>query len=284
MVSSTGAQNYPVTIIIGTGDEPSIEFTADAYQIAKGECTTLHWRVTDVSAVYLNNQGVSGVDSREECPKADTTYELRVEETNGATTTKRLTISVVPADTVPIRFWADQYTLKTGDCTTLRWNVQKVSDVFLDEQGVDGVSSKPNVCPSGTQFYTLRVTDNSNQSTTRRLTLVGTTPMLSSPEVIAQGVVNDVAREQDIDTTQDGDQGGYSVVIDGVNPLFTGTQGWLETEVVLTVSDSLLSQGQASPVDWPINSGQQVEFRAACDGTDCYLMRSPGTYLRLRSG
>jgi hypothetical protein len=285
VVSSTGTQNYPVTIIIGTGDEPSIEFTADAYQIAKGECTTLRWRVTDVRAVYLDNQGVPGEYSQQVCPEANTTYELRVEDADGAdgaTTTKRLTISVVPADTVPMRFWADQYTLKTGDCTTLRWDVQKVSDVFLDGLGVPGVSSK-QVCPSGTPFYTLSVTDNSGQVTKRVLTLIGTTPDLSAAEVIAQGIVNDVAREQDIDTTQDGDQGGYTLVIGGINPLFTGTQGWLKDEVTLTVPNSLISQDQAGPVDWPVNSTQQVEFRAACDGAKCYLMQSPGSYLRLRS-
>lgn len=283
VVSSSGAQDYPVTIVVGTGAEPAIEFTAETYQIAKGQCTTLHWRVTGVRAVYLNNQGVPGESSQQVCPEASITYELRVEDTNGAITIKRLNIAVVPANTVAIRFWADQYTLKPGDCTTLHWNVQNVREVFLDEQGVPGVSSKP-ACPAGTQYYRLRVTDNAGQSVTRDLTLMGNIPTLSAAEVIAQGIVNNVSRVADIDTTQDGDQPGYSVMIDGINPLFTGTLGWLKTVVTLTVPEQLTTQGPAGPVDWPLNSGQQVEFRAACDGTKCYLLESPGQYLRSRSG
>ena len=50
------------------------------------------------------------------------------------TTTKNTVIKVVSADSPIMRFWADQYSLPSGACTTLVWNVQNVQEVYLDDQ------------------------------------------------------------------------------------------------------------------------------------------------------
>jgi hypothetical protein len=280
--SSAGTQDYCVTIVVQSGSHLPIEFSADAYQIRKGECTILRWRVTGASAVYLNNVGVAGESSQQVCPEANTTYELRVVGSDGTTTTKRVTISVVSADEPILHFWADQYTLAANACTVLSWNVQNVQEVYLDDQAVLGQGSK-SVCPQPNQLYTLRVTDNAGDSIERYIKLFIGDPALAGPEVIAQGIVNDLIQAIDMDPGQPGDQPGYRLVIDGVNALFTGTPGWGQTAVVLGVPQSLIERGQAGPVDWPIHPGQQVEFRAMCDGPNCIVNAGQGSYLRLRS-
>ena len=57
---------------------PTIDFWADEGHIVRGECTTLHWRVENVQAVYYQGEGVSGYGDRQECPQQTTTYELYV--------------------------------------------------------------------------------------------------------------------------------------------------------------------------------------------------------------
>ena len=130
VVSSAGTQEYPATITVSAEDQLAIEFVFDTYQVIKGQCANLHRWVTNVQKVFFDNQGVAG-ESTQLCPETDTTYELRVEDGNDAITRKRILIRVLPADSFPMRFWADRYTLQPGACTTLHWNVQNVSEVYL---------------------------------------------------------------------------------------------------------------------------------------------------------
>ncbi len=177
--SSAGTQDYCVTIVVESGSHPPIAFSADAYQIRRGECTTLRWRVTGARAVYLNNVGVAGESSQQVCPEVNTLYELRIVSTDGATTTKRITISVVSADEPILHFWADQYTLAANACTVLSWNVRGVREVYLDDQAVPGQGSK-SVCPQPNQLYTLRVTDNAGDSIERYITFFVGDPALAA--------------------------------------------------------------------------------------------------------
>ena len=96
--SSSGTQDRTVTLTVGAGNtRAAVEFTADATQVIKGQCTVLRWRAVDVREVFLNNDGVAGESSQEVCPEVTTPYELRVINTDGTTTTKRLTVTVVAA-------------------------------------------------------------------------------------------------------------------------------------------------------------------------------------------
>jgi len=285
VTSSAGTQDRTVTLTVGASPtQAAVEFSADATQVILGQCTMLRWRAVNVSTVYLNNAGVAGESSQQVCPQVNTTYELRVESTDGAITTKRITISVVPADKPILHFFADQYTLAANACTVLNWDVQNVQEVFLDEQPVLGQGSK-SVCPQGNQYYTLRVTDNSGESIERSITLFVGAPFLSAPEVIAHGIVNQVTSMIDTDPILAGDQQGYRLVIDGINALYTGKAGWGQSAVTLMVQQSDISSNSnaEAPVDWPINPGQQVEFRAPCEGANCYVRTDQGSYLHLRS-
>lgn len=282
VTTAAGTQDRTVTITVTSGAQAAIEFTADSYQITAGECTTLRWRVTDVRAVYLNNEGVAGEATRQVCPAATSDYELRVESNAGVVTTKRITILVLEGSSAAIRFWSEQYTLRAGTCTTLHWRVQNVREVYLDDVGQPGVGSS-QACPAGNQFYTLRVVNNAGESITREISLEAGDPELGSGEVIAQGVVSAVSRATDLDPTTLGDQTGYLLTIDGINPLFTTTAGWTSTVVSLRVLDGYTQIGVGGPVDWPINAGQQVEFRAVCENSTCTLQIALNSYLFLRS-
>jgi hypothetical protein len=80
-----------------------VRFWADSEEIEAGGCTTLHWQVEHVTAVYLNGEGEAGEGSREVCPKATSmTYVLHVEAPSGNQDVS-ITILVVapPPDTTP---------------------------------------------------------------------------------------------------------------------------------------------------------------------------------------
>jgi hypothetical protein len=283
--SSSGIQDRTVTLTVGADNtQAAVEFTADATQVIKGLCTVLRWRAVDVRAVYLSNLGVAGESSKDVCPEVTTSYELRVINTDGTTTTKRLTVTVVPVDSPILRFWADQYTLAENACTALTWNVQNVQEVYLDDQPQRGQDSK-SVCPRANQVYTLRVIDNSGATIERQIAPSVGVPALSDQEVIAHGIVNEVAQTIDTDVNEAGDQPGYRVVIDGINPLYTGTTGWGLSAVTLMVPDADIPSGPNADasVDWPVNPGQQVEFRAFCVSANCYVRTNEESYLRWRS-
>jgi len=61
--------------------------------------------------------------------------------------------AIVPAQ---INFRADQTTITRGQCTTLRWDVDNATAVFLEGNGVQGHGTQ-QVCPNNPTTYTLRV-------------------------------------------------------------------------------------------------------------------------------
>jgi protein-disulfide isomerase len=58
-------------------------FWADRYRLGPGECTVLHWSVTNAREVYLNAQGVPGQGTQQVCPAVTQTYVLRVARAGG---------------------------------------------------------------------------------------------------------------------------------------------------------------------------------------------------------
>ena len=291
VTSSSGNQDYNLTIAVQEGGQPTVVFFAENNTILEGECTTLHWETSDVSAVYLDESGVAGTATKEVCPEATTTYTLRVERSGSASVKKSVTVKVLPADQIAMQFWAEQYSLQPGKCTNLRWQVEDVEAVYLTttagEKGVAGIGTE-QVCPTGaSQFYTLRAeADGGDRTATKRLTLSVLDPNssgLQPNEVVAQGIVNSVSAITDADPVTTGSQPGFQVVIDGLNPLFKGTGECCQTVVNLQVTQK---QIDASPqiVDWPVNAGQFAEFRGACSGNACTMPVTPRPfYFKLRS-
>ncbi len=56
----------------------AIQFWADHDTVARGQCTTLRWRVENAQAVYFQGQGVPGSGDQQVCPAQTTVYGLRV--------------------------------------------------------------------------------------------------------------------------------------------------------------------------------------------------------------
>lgn len=80
---------------------PTIQFTADSTVINQGQCTTLRWSVQNVQAVWVYPLGqpfdqfpVTGEGSQEVCPSFTTTYELRVQRTDGVVELRQVTVNV----------------------------------------------------------------------------------------------------------------------------------------------------------------------------------------------
>jgi hypothetical protein len=148
----------------------SISFTADRTDVPAGQCATLRWDVDDVSAVYLGDEGVVGHGSRQVCPGATTTYTLRVVRRDGGTEQRQVTITVTAAPAAPsINFRADKTKLNAGECTTLRWDVDNVKEVYINGQGVPGHGAQ-QVCPGSTTNYDMHVV-YAGGTTDRRVTI-----------------------------------------------------------------------------------------------------------------
>ena len=283
-VKGDKSQSWTVTIRVEAGAQTPFEFSADQYEITQGSCTTLRWKATNVRAVYLNGEGVPGEAIRQECPGQTTLYELRVEDTSGNVSTRTLTVSVVPAGQVLIRLWSEQYTLNPGTCTTIHWSVNNVQAVYLDdgasERGVNGVDSL-SVCPAGDTTYTIRAVAPDGGSSEKAITLDVGQPSLRPNEAIVQAVVRSVNRTTDVDPVLGGDQPGWLLTVDGVNPLFRGPGDCCQAALTLQVPQAYTTGG--NPVDWPISAGQLIEFRGLCLNASCSMPQGTPFYLRLRS-
>ncbi len=92
----------PVATVVPTQTpSPGIDFTVDRTNIERGECVTFSWNVSNVREVYFysegenwQNNGVAGQGSRQECPKQDTTYYLRVVKNDNSVDTRQIRIYV----------------------------------------------------------------------------------------------------------------------------------------------------------------------------------------------
>lgn len=71
-----------------------IAFWTDRTQIESGQCATLYWYVGWVREVYLDEEGVTGNETRLVCPTHTRTYTLRVVKMNETVEVKQVTITV----------------------------------------------------------------------------------------------------------------------------------------------------------------------------------------------
>jgi hypothetical protein len=137
--------------------QASIVFTADRQSITGGECVNIFWDVRNVNQVYYNGAPVTGENqTRNECPGQTTTYYLEVLQNDGQVVTVPLTVYVQGGTPVPvIRFWADRYTIKRGECTNVHWHVQNVKEVYYRGRPVAGENQARSECPKKTKTYDL---------------------------------------------------------------------------------------------------------------------------------
>lgn len=80
--------------------EPTVLFWLDSAVVSAGSCTTLHWDVQNVNALFLDNMGVQGQESRQLCPMQTQSYTLRAVY-NGEEIIRQLTLEVIPSTATP---------------------------------------------------------------------------------------------------------------------------------------------------------------------------------------
>ncbi len=86
------------------------------------------------------------------------------------TPTPTSTVIVLPTPQVSISFTADRTDIAEGECTTLRWDVDNVTAVYLNGAGVVGHSTQ-SVCPTKTTTYVLRVVRRDGGTTEKSITI-----------------------------------------------------------------------------------------------------------------
>jgi ABC-type amino acid transport substrate-binding protein len=173
------ASDFPITINVqGAAPGPSINFWVDNATINTGQCTTLHWDVQNVNAVFLNDQGVAGQSAQQVCPGSTTTYTLRVVRRDGGQETRQVTVTVVnqqPGPTIN-SFTVNTNQIRLGQCVTLSWSTSNAAGVNLSRGGLSllnnwNANSRLDDCPSqpGLQEYQLDALGNGQ--TSQRLTV-----------------------------------------------------------------------------------------------------------------
>lgn len=162
---------------------PYASFVADPTSIQACACTTLRWDAGNVATVTIDGDPVQRQGSRQECPADSRVYSLRASTAAGAVIDRSANVQVLQPS---INFRADSTSLShPGECTTLRWDVENVKAVYLDDQGVAGHDSR-QVCPSSTTTYNLRANTacgDFNRSVTIQATGDVTGPAISNVTV-----------------------------------------------------------------------------------------------------
>jgi len=122
----------------------SIAFWADATTVPAGTCTTIHWEVEHVQAVFFDGRGVPGVGAEQVCPCAAERHALDVVLRDGTHDVRTLVIQV------------------TGSCVTPTPDTQgpsaprpldPIGDVTLSCRSQVTLSWSPASDPSGIAGY-----------------------------------------------------------------------------------------------------------------------------------
>jgi len=100
-----------------------INFNADAYRIAKGECTILRWQVDNATEVFLEEEKVETLGAQQVCPSKTTTYKMQVPSPEGEQEAK-VTIEVVTPPAAPTGLQIANMVCDPEYQITLKWTDQ----------------------------------------------------------------------------------------------------------------------------------------------------------------
>ena len=185
----------------------SITFYADATTISQGQCTTLHWQVTNVSQVALDNANVNPTGSKQDCPNQTTTHTLRAVTLDGQSVQRALTINVtvpsrtftrvppsvptatrtLPPPPLPVgcsgtpviaSFTASPSSIPLGSSSTLSWGVVTNADSVEIDNGIGGIATPGSkvVSPSVTTVYVLTARCKGTTAMARAIVTVAQPP------------------------------------------------------------------------------------------------------------
>ena len=147
-----------VTVVVDPVPEPSfLRCMVTPANIREGESASIQWETANADQVYLSGFGsVALTGSQSVSPLVNTSFTLTATNSVGSVTCP-LTIQVTKGE-VPqiITFTANKLTILNGDVSTLVWQVQDATEVFITEVGsVNITEGKANVRPAQTTVYNL---------------------------------------------------------------------------------------------------------------------------------
>ncbi len=105
---------------------------------------------------------------------------VAVDVLNQSGTSAHISGSVQNACQPSISFRADRTMINLNEHTMLRWDVECVTGVYLDGQGVTGHDAR-DVSPTSTKTYTLRVIKNDGSAEDRQVTITVNQPVPPPP-------------------------------------------------------------------------------------------------------
>ena len=126
------------------------------------------------------------------------------------------TPTVTPWPAVQVDFRVDRTSLVQGECTTLRWDVEYATAVYMDGAGVVGHGTQ-EICPANTTTYNLSVeapSGNVDRNVTVEVSMPADTtpPPVPSPSVPADGLEIDCKSSQTLAWMPVSDDSGGPVV------------------------------------------------------------------------
>jgi ABC-type amino acid transport substrate-binding protein/heat shock protein HslJ len=185
-----------------TAPSPSIYFTANTTNIAAGQCVVFTWNVQNVQAVYfyaqgqnMQEHGVAGQGSQQECPAQTTAYYLTVVFKDGTTQTQAITINVAPPPVnAPVvgLFSVTPPQIQPGQCVNIQWSVQgSVQKIDIKRGstilwGGAPVAATLQDCPPGTDTvgYSLVASGQGGQSTAQQYVSIVAPPTAVPPTAV----------------------------------------------------------------------------------------------------
>ncbi len=102
-------------------------------------------------------------------------YAVAVDILNQSSTSAHVSGSVQDSCQPSISFRADRTTINLNEHTMLRWDVECVTAIYLDGQGVSGHDAR-DVAPTSTKTYTLRVNKYDGSYEDRQVTIIVNQP------------------------------------------------------------------------------------------------------------
>jgi hypothetical protein len=82
-------------------------------------------------------------------------------------------------------FRADRTIIRPGECTTLRWDVEGIKEVYLDGHGQVGHGAQ-QVCLTQTQTFTLTIVQRDGQRVPHTLTIQVSGPPVATSQFVIQ--------------------------------------------------------------------------------------------------
>ncbi len=146
---------------------PTVSYTVDRTTIKEGECVTFSWNAQNIQEIWFYPDGedytkypTTGQSSGTRCPRTTTTYNLRVQHTDGTVETRQITIVVEPSNAAPkiSSFTVTPPSVQLGQCVQASWLVEgNVNSVVIKRDstvlwGGAPLAGTTNDCPPSAGF------------------------------------------------------------------------------------------------------------------------------------